>query len=808
MSEVYFDRRGFSWWSSLGQDVRFAWRGLRKSPVFALVAVGSLALGIGANTAIFSFVNAILLTHLPVPHAERLVTADSLTTTQGLDEMVKRSTVFDGLFGRFQTTANLMLHDRPQWVSAELVTGQYFSTLQVKPALGRLMTEADVRDAAGNPVCVLSFPLWRERFDGDPSVVGKNVLVDGHPYRVIGVSERGFYGTDLQHRIDLQIPATRVADFMPALKGVKTLSWLFPMGRLKPDISRPVAQDRMQALMRQMQPDSDRKLHLNDGSQGFGPMRYQFGTPLLALMAVVGIVLLAACANLANLLLARSQTRHKEFAIRASIGASRARLIRQSMVESMLLGVCGGMAGLAAGFWIHQTLLLYLNAGRSIGSLQIPFQTRVFAFTILLSLCTAILFGIVPALQSSRIDLVSGFKDDGTGIRPTDGLLSRRALTVLQIALSLIVLFAAGLLTQTLASLRTVDVGFEPAQLISLSVDPTANGYSSSEASRLYDELLRRARLTPGVKSAALTLNSPFASSGVGISMNVDVPGYTKKRGDASPVVQVVSPRYFETLHQKFLSGRDFSARDNRATPRVAIVNEKFARHYFQGLNILHRHFRQGGEDMEIVGVVANTRDHSLRSMPTETVYWADKQSMTTALSMVARVVSKPEQIAPSLLAMVRSMDPRLPVSSIGTVDASIDAGLSTERMLAFLSNLFAGLATLLAGIGLYGVISYSVTRRRKEIGIRFAVGARRGDVAALFLREILVLIACGVATGIPLALGSTIFLKSLLFRLSTTDAVSLGAGVFALLLAAFLAIALPLWKATHVDPVDALHYE
>jgi predicted permease len=291
--------------------------------------------------------------------------------------------------------------------------------------------------------------------------------------------------------------------------------------------------------------------------------------------------------------------------------------------------------------------------------------------------------------------------------------------------------------------------------------------------------------------------------------MDIEVPGYTKRPGiDVPPSIRNVGPGYFATLNQKLLKGRDFSERDNAAAPRVAIVNEKFAKHYFAGVDVLHRHFRQGGRDMEIVGVVANTHDYSLKNGFEEMVYWAEKQSTHTALSLVARVQGKPEQIMPSLLAIVHGIDPRLPVSSIGTIDAGIDAGLSTERMLAFLSNLFAGLATLLAGIGLYGVISYSVTQRKREIGIRFAIGARRADVAKLFLQEVLVLIACGIAAGISMALASTTFLKSLLFGLSSTDIVSLCASGLALLLAAFLAVALPLWKATRVDPINALRYE
>jgi predicted permease len=369
------------------------------------------------------------------------------------------------------------------------------------------------------------------------------------------------------------------------------------------------------------------------------------------------------------------------------------------------------------------------------------------------------------------------------------------------------VVFAAGLLTQTLSRLRTVDLGFEAAKLISLSVDPAANGHSATESSAIYDELLRRTRLLPGVTAAALTLNSPFSNSGMALTMSVTLPGRAWKPGDPSPSFRSVSPGYFATLNQSFIAGRDFSERDGPNAPRVAIVNEKFAQYYFPGQNALSRHFKQNG-DVEIIGIVKNVHDQNLRAGMEEVVYIAEKQSMTSHLSLLARVRGKPEQIIPSLLTIVRGIDPRLPVFSVNTINADINAGLSTELMLAFLSNLFAGLATLLAGIGLYGVISYSVARRKREIGIRFAIGARRTDVAQLFLREVLLVIGCGIAAGIPLALTSTTFLKSLLFGLSSTDTISLCASVLALLLAAFLAIALPLWKAIHVDPIASLRYE
>ncbi len=416
------------------QDARHALRGLRRSPAFTAIAIASLALGIGANTAIFSFVNAILLKRLPVPEPQRLVTfaetrggerSDAVWTMPTVDELAKRVSSFDGVFGWLGKPVNFSQGDTSRWVMGELVTGQYFRTLQVKPAIGRLLNENDVRDARGNPVCVLSYELWQREFSGDPGVVGRSVLLNGHDYRILGVTARGFYGAVLQRRFDVAMPATRVGDVMPAFAGVdwlNGLSWMTPMARLKPGVSRIEAEKETE----RRSPDwRKRRVRLEDGSQGLNSMRSSYGSPVLALMAVVALVLLVACANLANLLLARANVRAQEFAVRLSIGASRARLIRQLLVESLLLAVGGGAAGVMLALWINSTLVAFMNTGRSASmAIHVAPDARVLAFSILLSFATAILFGLLPAWQATQPNLLPGLKQESG----CEGLREPRAL--------------------------------------------------------------------------------------------------------------------------------------------------------------------------------------------------------------------------------------------------------------------------------------------------------------------------------------------------------------------------------------------
>lgn len=810
--------------SSIYQDVRQALRGFRRTPAFTAVAIASLALGIGANTGIFSFVNAILLTRLPVPEPQSLVTFGDARRGSGvvwnigtIDDLAQRASAFDGVLGWFARPFNFSTGQAAHWVAGELVTGQYYRTLQVKPALGELLTDDGVRDAAANPVCVLSYDFWQSEFGGDPHVVARAVFLQGRAYRVLGVTGRGFYGADMQRHFDVAAPVTRIGDFMPSFGPAsldwRNLSWLAPMARLRPGITRVQAEHLTEPLL---QPDSSKagrapappfKLRLNDGSQGLNTMGASFGRPILVLMAIVALVLLAACANLANLLLARAQARAKELAVRVSLGASRAWLMRQFLIESLLLAAGGGLAGIGMSLWITRTLLSFLNAGRSaVYALHITADGRVLTFSLLLSSLTALLFGLAPAIHATRPSLLPGLHGSAAAGAPRSAFF-RRSLIVIQIALSLAIVFAAGLLTRTLRALQTVDLGFQPDRVIALNVDPAAAGYSASESSDLLDKLLRRARSVPGVKAATLALSPPNGS--MVLTTSVDVPGYTPKAGrDNLAYVNFISSGYFETLGQSLLRGRDFDEHDGRNAARVAIVNRKFVQHYFEGRDPLGRKIREGNSESEIVGVVSDSRDFGIRKGPLETVYLPETQSQTSGLTLLVRTIDAPRRAIPTLLALVRAVASRLAVFSVHTLDVDVDAGLSTERILAYLSSLFAALAALLAAIGFYGVLAYSVTRRTREIGVRFAVGAQRRNVVALFARESLSLVLLGFVLGALAALAVARSLQSLLFGIAAADPLTLFLSLLVLALVAVAATVFPLWRAVRVSPSIALRHE
>jgi predicted permease len=809
---------------SLLRDTRHAVRGFLRSPGFTATAVISLALGIGANTAIFSFVNAILLKQLPVRDPQRLVTFSELEhgeksqkvwRLQTVNQMAQQNTSFSGLFGRLAKPVNFSAGDSAHWLMGELVTGQYFQTLQVKAAIGRLFNDADVRNAVANPVCVLSYQLWQSEFAGDPATLQRTVYLNGHAYHVLGVTEQGFFGDDLHHRLDVQIPATRIGDFMPSfgketgVDGLKTLSWLTPMAHLKPAVTMREAQDQIRRVSEQV-PGGDKRaaLILDSGAQGFSSLRADFAQPVLVLMAVAALVLLIACANLANLLLARAQTRSKEFAVRMSIGASRGRLITQLFGESLLLAACGGGLGVLLSFSISRSLLAFLNSGKSsVAALHVSPDARVLAFAVGLSFLTAVLFGLVPAWQATRPDLLPGLKQDLNNGRTWQRLLLRRGLVSVQIALSLVVIFIAGLLTQTLRALKTRDLGFQPDQVLVMNVDPAASGHSSTEVSLILDQILSRARALPGVQAASLAASTPNGS--FEISMSVDVPGYVaKEEGDTTVAFNAVSTEYFRAMGQRLLQGRTFTDADSKNAPRVAIVNGKFVRHYLNGQNVVGRKFKQGGGNIEIAGVVQDSHDYGVRSQVQETVYVPDKQSQNSGLSLLVRSRGEPSTLIPSLLAITKSIDPRTPVYSVRTLDSDLDAELSTERILGYLSTLFGAIALLLAAAGIYGIVAYSVVRRTSEIGIRYALGALGSDVALLFAKQNLALLLVGAAFGVPVALFSGKALQSLLFEVAPADPLTLFISFALLVCSTLAAMALPLWRAAQISPIAALRYD
>ena len=809
----------------LRQDGRYALRGLRRSPVFAWVAVASLGLGIGANTAIFSFVDAVLLQRLAVAEPDRLVTfarthrgerTGVVWTAGTVDALAERTPAFASVFGWFSRPMNLSADgDGDGWVNGELVTGRYYRTLGVSPAVGRLLDDEDVRNAAADPVCVLGHGLWQRAFGGDPGVVGRTVFLNGRGYRVVGVTERGFHGAELHRRFDVGVPATRAGDFLPAFSGaagalrLDGLSWLLPMARLQDGVTRAEAERQARLAFRAIDPDRQGELGLDDGAQGFNTVRPAFGAPVLVAMGLAALVLLVACANLANLLLARARARAGELGVRLCLGASRARLVRQLLVEASVPVLAGGLAGVALSFWIRGALVGILNAGRTaVSAVQVPVDADLLLFSVLATATTAILCGVVPAWRATRPDLISGNERvPAAGGSAGRGLMSR-ALVVVQIAVCLAVVFASGLLTQTLRSLATVDLGFEPEKVIALRVDPAATGRSGAEVSAVFDEMLSRARELPGVAAASLAASPPYGA--MSVTMGIEVPGHVPApgRGDSVVAFNFVSSRYFETLGQALIRGRDLDERDEHGRPLAAIVNETFVGRYFDGGNALGRRLRQGAEELEIVGVVADSRDRAVRSGPADTVYVHRKQGPPAGMTLLARAGGDPARIVPALVALAGSIDPRMPVTSVRTLDIDMEAGLSSERMLGYLSALFAGLTLLLAGIGLYGVLASNVVRRTREIGLRLALGAQRRDVAFLLGRESATLLFLGVAAGGFLAFACARVLRGVLFGVAATDPATLVASILLLGAVALLAAAAPLRRASRVDPMAALRSE
>lgn len=825
-------------------DLLFAVRSLRRSPVFTVVAIASLALGIGANTAIFSFVNAILLKHLPVPHPERLVTvvetnrpqevstADSSTFTvysyPFIQAMNRQTELFDGLAGTYPVRVSLARDQGSAVLHGEIVTGAYFHVLQIKAAAGRLLTEADINSSVGDPVCVLSYRAWQTQFAGDPQIVGRRLRLNAHAYRVIGVTERSFYGSQIGSRFDMQLPVSRMGDFMGGFFGggqggltfrSPGFSWLQPIGRLRHNLSRKRASAVLQSLApnirreladpkNRAQPDkSSTSFALRDASQGTNPDRSR-RTPLLVLMGIVSLIILIACLNLANLLLVKAKNREKEFALRLSLGAGRWRIARQLLCESFLLALVGGALGVLLSSWLTETLLFYLNASSMAGEgMQIAADPVVLLFAAALSFTTALLFGLAPALHSTSVDILSRLKEaqfNQSGGR--DKAYTRKLFTVVQISLAVCLLFGSGLLTATLSNLQTVDLGFQPARVVALSIDPAMAGYRGNQVEHTFDRLVQRLRSVRGVTAASYAVVTPL--DGAVLSMDFSVPGYTPSNSSDREVnFNAISPGYFNTLHQPFLAGRDFSMHDSKAAPRVAIVNQAFVKQYMRGQNPVGRHFKTGSSDMQIAGVVADAHYRSLREIPGPVLYLPIAQSQSSGYGLLVRVRGDPKQLIPQIQSVIRSVDNRLPIYNVRTLQQQIDQGISSERILGLLSQLFAGLATLLCVIGLYGVIAYGVTLRTREVGIRLAIGATRMSIARLFFREGILLLAIGVSIGIPLALAGARTLNSLMYGVKN-DSMTLLLMVGILLLAGLLAIALPTQRAATVEPSAALRHE
>jgi len=819
---------------------------LQKSPLFTSVAITSLALGLGANTAIFSMLDQVLLRPLPVKNPGELVLVSSPGAARGMFdgdnsdrlfsrpfyiELRDRNQVFSGLIARFPTAVNFVSQGQSESVTADVVSGNFFDVLGVAAAHGRLLTAADDVNKGGHPVVVLGYGFWQRRFGGDANVVGKTVRVNSAVMTVIGVTPREFFGVNVGRNPDVYVPLAMKAEITPAwdMYDDRTAHFLHLLGRLKPGMDIKRASPSLQVTFKPMletdlaaipgaisQRFHDRflskSLILTPAYNGVPTFREANGMPLYVLMAMVGLVLLIACANVANLLVARGLGRQKEIAIRLALGASRSDIVRQLLAESMVLAVLGAFAGLLVSAWTSGLLVAALPADNGANALSTSLDIRTVAFTFALALITGVLFGLLPAMQSTRPNVYPTLKDQGGSVIGGFGQIrSRRALVVAQVALSLLLLVGAGLFTRSLLNLRRLDPGFKTANLVTFSVDASRNGYSPERIRETYRQIAERLGAVPGVRSAALNTVMPLSGD---INMNgVHVEGYQPKLDEViDPHYSSISPGYFATVGTPLLLGRDFTAADRWGSPKVAIVNESFVKHFFPGENPLGRKYGIGVGttfDIAIVGVVKDAKYDNMRNEKVEYVYVPCLQDGTPGyISVAVSTAGAPESAMPALRRQIAQIDPNLAIFDLKTMESRVNESLFAERMIASLCACFGALATILASLGLYGVTAFSVARRTREIGIRMALGAGRGRVLLMVLREVAWMCLAGVGLGVPLAIGLSRYLVSQLYGVAPTDSLTLGFAALTMLSVSLLAGFLPARRAAAVDPTIALRYE
>ena len=844
LKEVSREMWGFTSLERLGQDLRYALRQLAANPGFASIAVLSLALGIGANTAIFGLIDHVMLRSLPVRNPEELQLIRATVSYPSFEQVRDRNGVYSSLFG-VHVMPSLDVNNLGS-AAGELVSGNYFQTLGVRAALGRTLLPEDDLAPELSPVAVISYGYWKRVFGGSANVLGKKIQVktgdsgagtsgldvydnpgsrsvDGAALTIVGVASPEFFGDAVGTSMDIWIPMMMQPAVMPGRPFLKQrkASWVNMMGRLKPGLSQRQASAELIVLWRRILTDeagsqitekqrreiAESTLKTESGEKGFGRIRRQFSQPLLVLMTVVGLVLLIACLNVANLLLARATARRREIGVRLSLGAGRLRLIRQFLTESLLLAAIGGVLGIAVAYAGTRVLLLMLS---DVGlPLAIPFETdlRTLGFMAAISVTTGVLFGLAPALRATRITLAETLKEAGRASSGRGG--TAKLLVGAQVAVSMLLLIGAGLFLRTLYNLKTQDVGYNPDHLVIMRVDPVSAGYRGDDVGRAMKTLLDRVRALPGVRSATFSENGLFSNTESG--EYVDVEGFSPASDkDREVRFDQIGPDYFNKLGIPILLGRDMSDRDVPGAPRVAIVNETMAKFYFPGANPIGRHFTGSKVRMEIVGVVRDAQDHDFRDEPLRRFYVSYFQPIDgiTTANFEIRTDGNPGALSAALRREVESVNGNLLPPRIKDVRELMDASVVQERLVAKLSSFFGALAVVLAAIGLYGVMSYAVARRTNEIGIRIALGAGASNVIGMVLREVLWLIVVGGAAGIGAAFAATRLIKSFLFGLDAVDPMSFGGAVLLLAVVGGLAGYVPARRAAKIDPMLAVRYE
>ncbi|HVF43830.1 MAG TPA: ABC transporter permease [Pyrinomonadaceae bacterium] len=815
---------------TLLKDLKFGARALWKSPGFTLVAVASLALGIGANTAIFSLVNTVLLRPLPARDPSRLVSVSVLGKDDSMlafsyptykDYRDRGGDVLSGIFAERLGPMSLSRDGNNQRLWGYLVTGNYFDVLGVAAARGRALTADDDRAPLASPVAVLSHGSWVRRFGADPSIVGKDIVLNGHPFRVVGVMPEGFVGAEVVYTPEVWVPMTMQEWIEPGNAWLerRTTQNIFAVGRLKDGVTREQAEASLNMLAKRLgeeYPDTNEGQRIALVPPGFIVPQLRGAVVGFAavLMAAVALVLLIACVNLANLLLARASSRRKEIAIRLAMGASRWRVVRQLLTESLLLSIAGGVLGLLLAMWILDLVAAYRPPIDVPLWIDLKVDVRVMAFTLAASVLTALLFGLVPALQSARAELVPALKDAGALTGRTRTRL-RSALVVAQVMLSLVVLVAAGLVVRALGKLQAVSPGFEVERGLVASFDLGLQNYDKARGQDFERRLVERVRALPGVKAASLTDLMPLSLNYS--SSDVHVEGQQLGRGANAPIsmVATVEREYFKTMSIPVVAGRAFGEADKDDSAKVVIVNETLARRFFPGEDparaaVGRRISTQSdsGPWLEIVGVARDGKYWTIGEAPQLFVYWPLSQSYSQTATLVVRSEGDPRPLAAAIRAEVAQLDPALPLFDVKTMEEHMGVSLFPARVAALLLGGFGLLALLLAAMGVYGVVSYSVAQRTREIGIRLALGAGEFDVLRLVAGRGMALVTAGLLAGLAVALALTRFMEGVLYGVSATDALTFAFVVFALGGVALLACLVPARRATKVDPMVALRHE
>ena len=830
--------------TNLLADLRFALRALRRSPLFSAVAILSVALGIGSNTAIFTLLDQILLRQLPVKDPEKLVMlyqrgahngsnmGDRMHSYPIYQDFQQKAKPLAEVLCRRLISTSVTIDEHTERVDAEMVSGNYFSMLGVTAALGRVFnSQEDDRVYQGHPVVVLSYDYWRTRFVEDPKIIGKKILVNSYPMTVVGVSARGFAGLDPAISPQIRVPILMKPAMLPEWNWVQMddprTRWVQVFARLSPGYTLASAQPPMQGLFRQIREyemtlagartwsayGRDQflrgTLHLEKAATGYSSLRNNFSTALIVLMCMVGLVLLIACANVANLLIARAFARQKEIAIRLSIGASRGQLVRQMLVESLVLSLAGGMAGIGLAIGMTRGLLALIPSEGNPLLIRPEPDLRILLFTLGLTFLTGLIFGLAPAVRASRPDLWTSLKDTVGSIAGRGGsLFLRKGLVTAQVALSFLLLFGAGLFVRSLQNLKATDTGFRDIEnLVTFQLSPALNGYDAPRASHFYQELLDRIRAIPGVKSAAF-ITVPLLH-GWEWDNGMSVEGHRAQDSeDMQAFMNSPSPGYFATMGIPVLEGRDFDFRDIKENAKVAIVNRRFAQHYFGDKSAIGRHLGNGNRpgtklDIEIVGVVADTLYEGPREGVRRQVFvpnWGNN-----SVTFYVRTTMGVASAYGALRNEVKKLNASVPVYEMKTLGAQLDQVVLTERLIALLSAGFGALATLLAVIGLYGVMAFVVAQRTKEMGVRIALGAQPGLVIWLVMKEVLLLLSIGLAIGIPAAIGLGRLVATQLYGVKAYDPSIAGVTTIVLIAASMTAGLIPAHRASRIDPIVAL---